>query len=163
MIPFEEKLLVSESRITIDHTAGIDTSILVQSNGLWSTSVFNDSWLRTEASGEMNDTLRLIFDENPNASDRRNRVYVATNGGESFLITVTQLGKPSAVDDLQTEDQFVLYPNPTSGELFIESSQNGLLSVFSQSGQKLTEIQLEFGNHVLDLSKFRSGFYFVRI
>lgn len=163
MIPFEEKLLVSESRITIDHTAGIDTSILVQSNGLWSTSVFNDSWLRTEASGEMNDTLRLIFDENPNASDRRNRVYVATNGGESFLITVTQLGKPSAVDDLQTEDQFVLYPNPTSGELFIESSQNGLLSVFSQSGQKLTEIQLEFGNHVLDLSKFRSGVYFVRI
>ncbi len=162
-IPFEELLEVSETKLTVEYAAGIDSSIIVESNGLWSASVLYDTWLRVETSVGGNDTLKIVYDENTGAGDRKNRVYVTSNGGETILITVTQIGQPAAVGDIEENDQVHIYPNPVTGELFIESYINGFLSVYNQSGQKIMEHNLQPGSNKLDLSNNNNGIYFFRI
>ena len=55
-----------------------------------------------------------------------------------------------------------LYPNPTNGLLNIEGQGTMHISVSNLMGQKLMEAEAE-GNTTLDLSRFESGMYLVRI
>ncbi|WP_167612221.1 family 43 glycosylhydrolase [Maribellus sediminis] len=160
MIPFEETLSISESRLTIEHSAGTNSSILVESNGLWSAKVFYDSWMSVETSGVQNDTLKLIYDENPTAADRRNRIYVVTNGGKSETIVVTQMGKPSSVNDPNANETVLIYPNPTSDEVTIECEENALISVLTQTGQKISNFETTRGVNKIDISSYKGGVYF---
>jgi len=161
-ILFDETLDVSETKLTIDHHSGINASILVESNGLWSASVLHDSWLNVEASGVGNDTLSVFFLENTGSNDRKNRIYVTSNGGQTILITVTQLGKPTAVEDIEANEQINIYPNPTSGDLFIESTEKSVLTIYNQSGQILKHLEIEPGENHLDICNFNSGIYLFR-
>jgi len=163
MIPFDETLLVSENNLTIAHSAGSDKSITVESNGLWSTSVLYDIWLTVETSGVGNDSLNITFAENPNVGDRKNRVYVTSNGGKTTLITVTQSGKPSALRDEIHAGQVVIYPNPASDELIIESPGWGILKIYCQAGQILRELDLDTGENEMRIGDFENGLYFFRI
>lgn len=162
-ITFEEALSVSENKITVEHTAGSDSSIFVVSNGLWTASVLYDSWMSVEASGVHNDRLKIAFTENNNTNDRKNRVYVTSNGGEAKLITVTQLGRPSAVNEVKNNYQIVIYPNPANRELFIESKSRGMINIYNQLGQALKVLNLETGENKIDISNFNNGVYFFRI
>ena len=163
MIPFDETLTVSETKLAIAHSAGSDKSITVESNGLWSTSVLYDTWLSVETSGVGNDSLNIAFAENPNAGDRKNRVYVTSNGGKTTLITVTQSGKPSALRDEIHTGQVIIYPNPASNELIIESPEWGNLKIYSQTGQILREQKLDIGENEMRIGDFENGIYFFRI
>jgi hypothetical protein len=163
MNPFDETLMVSDTKLTIERTAGTNKSIKVESNGLWGASVLYDSWLNVSASGIMNDTLTINFSENTGASDRKNRIYVKSNGGETKIITVTQIGKPSASGDFKDNEQVFIYPNPADHELFIESSIKGLLTVYNQSGQKVLDLDLEAGRMSVDVSNFINGIYFFMV
>ena len=55
-----------------------------------------------------------------------------------------------------------VYPNPTNGLLNIEGQGTMHISVSNLMGQKLMEAEAE-GNTTLDLSRFESGMYLVRI
>ena len=161
-IPFQEILTVSETKLSVEHTAGMDSSIMVESNGLWSFSVLYDSWMSVEASGVGNDMLKITFAENTNTSDKRNRIYVTSNGGETTMITVTQLGKPTVIVE-NRDNQIRLYPNPCNEELFIKSKNDGFLTVFNQSGQKVRELNLEIGTYKMDMGNLQGGVYYFRI
>jgi arabinan endo-1,5-alpha-L-arabinosidase len=163
MIPFDETFSVSETKLILAHSAGSDKSITVESNGLWSTSVLYDTWLTVETSGVGNDSLNMKFAENPNAGDRKNRVYVISNGGKSTLITVTQSGKPSALRDEIQAEKVDIYPNPASDELIVESQWRCILKIYSQSGQILKEMYLEIGENKMSMVNFEKGIYFFRI
>ena len=163
MIPFDETLLVSDTKLNIEQTAGTNNSILVESNGLWSISVLNDTWLNVAFSGVGNDTLKITFTENTDAEDRRNRIYIISNSGNSKIINVTQPGKPSAVGDLIKNEQLVVYPNPAGNELNIESPDYGLLSGYNQAGQKVLELNIDTGNSRIDLSRLKKGIYLFKV
>lgn len=163
MIPFAETLLVSDTKLSIGHSAGTDSSLFVESNGLWSASVLYETWLNVETSGVGSDSLKITFAENTSAADRKNRIYVTSNGGISKIITVTQEGKPSASEDVTDSNQFVVYPNPVQQKLFIESSAIGWLSVYSQTGQKAAGFSLEIGKNEIDFSSFENGIYLLHI
>lgn len=163
MIPFVETLLVSETKLTVEHTAGTDNSIMVESNGLWSASVLNETWLNVESSGVGNDSLKISFSENPDANDRKSRIYVTSNGGNSKTITVTQLGKPSSTGDITDNNHFEIFPNPVNQVLFIESSRKGKLSVYNHTGQKVSDFNLVIGKNKLDIGDFNNGIYLLRI
>lgn len=163
MIPFDETLLVSETKLSIAHSAGSDKSITVESNGLWGASVLYDSWLSVSASGIMNDTLTVNFSENTGTDDRKNRIYIKSNGGESKIITVTQIGKPTATIAFKDNEQVFIYPNPADNKLFIESSIKGFLSVYNQSGHKVLNLNLEAGRMSVDISNLTNGVYFLSI
>ena len=59
----------------------------------------------------------------------------------------------------QSENHFTLYPNPTEGQLNINSNQEIILiEVYNLIGQKILETKTEF-----NISNFNSGIYFVKI
>lgn len=122
-----------------------------------------DSWMSVEASGEKNGKVVLIFDENTNAANRRNRVYVTSNGGQSEMIVVTQQGRPTGIDEIVDDNQLIIYPNPADQEVFINTNKNGKLSVYNQSGQKVIDFNLETGKNKLNIGNFSSGIYLFRI
>ena len=163
LIPFHESLLVSETKLTVDHSAGTDSSIFVKSNGLWRTSVLYESWLNVESIGNGNGLLKISFSENSGTNDRKNRVYVTSNGGISEIINITQLGKPTAIDDLNDDNQLAIFPNPVNQELFLESSKNGTLTVYNQTGQKVSEFNLSAGKNKLNVGNLHPGIYVLLI
>ena len=163
LIPFEETLSVSETNLTIEHSAGTNNTLWVESNGLWGASVLYDSWMNVSSSGIMNDTLTVSFLDNTGAGDRKNRIYVKSNGGQTKMITVTQSGKPSATGDFINNEQVAIYPNPVNKELFIESSVKGLLSIYNQTGQKAGDFSLGIGKTEIDFGNFNNGIYLLRV
>ena len=162
-VGFDEWLSVSDTKLTLEHTAGTDKTILVQSNGLWRSSVLYDTWLAAEASGAGNDTFTVTFSENPEVRERKSRIYLTTNGGKSLLISVTQTGKPSTSGSVENGDHLSIYPNPAGKELNIESPAGAVLSVYNLFGQKVTEADLETGLNTIDIINFEKGVYVFRI
>lgn len=61
-----------------------------------------------------------------------------------------------------TDKNIDVYPNPTNGLLNIEGQGTMHISVSNLMGQKLMEAEAE-GNTTLDLSRYESGMYLVRI
>lgn len=163
MIPFDEQFSVSAKQVTVEHAAGVDKSIVVSCNGLWNASVFNPSWLNVEAPGVESDTLKIIFTENENAAERKNRIYVTTHGGKSEIITVTQAGKPSGTPLNETGTGIAVYPNPAAGELFIQSANQGKFTLFSISGLVMKKMDLTPGENKIDIRKLNPGIYLLRI
>ncbi len=163
MIPFDEMLVVSETKLTIEHSDGTDNSIIVESNGLWRTSVLYETWLKVEASGVGNDSLKLSFSENTDVNDRKNRIYITSNGGNSKIITVTQHGKPTVSLEVSDNNHFEIFPNPANQKLYIESSKNGKLSVYNQTGQKVCDFKLVIGKNQIDISNYKNGIYLLKI
>lgn len=68
-------------------------------------------------------------------------------------ISVTDISENSILKDLQ------VYPNPTSGEIFINTSEFETLELLNSEGK----ILLTSLNKYLDLSDFASGLYFIKI
>ncbi len=73
---------------------------------------------------------------------------------EEIIIIITDIAENSG--DIQ------VYPNPTNGMLNIEGQGMMHISVSNLLGQKLMEAETE-GNTTLDLSRYESGMYLVRI
>ncbi|GAB5558188.1 MAG: hypothetical protein SchgKO_24010 [Schleiferiaceae bacterium] len=55
---------------------------------------------------------------------------------------------------------FAVYPNPTSGMIFLDSDEIEALTVWSLSGQKLMEVQ---SNNQIDISHLSNGMYLLEI
>jgi hypothetical protein len=73
---------------------------------------------------------------------------------EEIIIIITDLAENSG--DTQ------VYPNPTNGLLNIEGQGTMLISISNLLGQTLQETKAE-GNTTLDMSRFESGMYLIRI
>ncbi|MBN1132148.1 MAG: family 43 glycosylhydrolase [Bacteroidales bacterium] len=159
---FEETLSVSLTTLTMDSDAGTDKSILVNSNGRWSVSVFNDSWVSVEATGVRNDTLVITFAENTNAEERNNRIYITTHGGKSEIITLTQMGKQAGAGTLKNVVPINIYPNPADKVLCIDVGNYGMVTVYNATGQRMVDFNPEIGNTKLDISNWSKGIYFIR-
>ncbi|MBL0343244.1 MAG: PKD domain-containing protein [Bacteroidetes bacterium] len=78
------------------------------------------------------------------------------------------LCSPNGVND-PIQDGFVIYPNPTQGQLIIHNTNNtngsAIVNVFNSIGQNvLSKDYADFsGTHYLDLSELSNGLYFVEI
>lgn len=87
-------------------------------------------------------------------------VYVKNNEecestDEAVSITVTDVEE-------NADSKVQVYPNPTNGLLNIEGRGTMHISIINLMGQKLMEAEAE-GNTTLDLSRYESGMYLVRI
>lgn len=61
-------------------------------------------------------------------------------------------------------DRFIVFPNPTNGEIFIkfDSEQNLLMELFDLNG-RLVNTQSLYSKTEIDLSKYKKGIYFLKI
>lgn len=92
-------------------------------------------------------------------------VYLQTNcsdGAQSeyglFIITTSDLGIT------EFENQFTLYPNPTTGIFQIQTQEKiRSISVYNTIGQKVSFNSLNQENTSIDISNLTSGTYFVEI
>ena len=74
---------------------------------------------------------------------------------EAVSITITDIEE-------NTTESVLLYPNPTNGLLNVSGNGTMHITVCNLLGQKLMDTEAE-GNTTLDLSRFESGIYLVRI
>ena len=89
----------------------------------------------------------------------------ATDAAGNFdedTVTVTIVDSTLGIDDGDFSASFKIYPNPTSGNLHVESSQQlERIELFSISGKLLMSINETVD--VIDLSKYQSGFYLIKL
>lgn len=94
-------------------------------------------------------------------------VYTITHtvGACSLYSSSTSM---TITNTLSTNDievgSFALYPNPTTGKLQIETTQEiEQASVYNLVGQKVKNISLQAGQKAIDISELKTGSYFVTL
>ena len=87
---------------------------------------------------------------------------------EDYTINILPEGTSTASIEEKSINDAVLYPNPTSGSLFIDLSATGLsqfeIGLFDLSGKLLFQDKVEHvSQYELDMTQFATGMYQVRI
>jgi len=74
-------------------------------------------------------------------------------------------GNPFGVEEFNGRTEISIYPNPTKGDLIIETSLNGFYTVdiYNILGSKILTIDFNGKYFEMDLSTFESGLYFVQL
>lgn len=81
---------------------------------------------------------------------------------DNFKFTVYDLG--SQVQDIASNKSMILFPNPTSTEIHINTINAGdQISLLSLDGKILQVIQASSDTTLLDVSSLQSGIYFVQV
>lgn len=69
------------------------------------------------------------------------------------LHTVIDIVEPSVVDELS------FYPNPTGGLINLRSASERTISIYGMDGQLHFKSMISAGDHIIDLSRLKPGFY----
>lgn len=70
-----------------------------------------------------------------------------------FMITILN----AVVENSQSD--YLLYPNPATDKIQIETSSSAVFSLFDLTGKLLIKSSIEAGNNTIDISKFQKGIY----
>ena len=91
------------------------------------------------------------------------RIYKTTNGGGPLLDEVTQI--VLSVKEIEDDLNFSIAPNPTSGEVLVNSEKEKIkeVKVFDLQGKELFKTYPNDFNARIDLSKFANGIYLIQI
>jgi len=94
-------------------------------------------------------------------------LYIATLK-DGFGCTVSQsvsvLSTCTGIDDeLNMEDNLVVYPNPTTGKIKISGIEKGEVMVLDVFGRIVKNVDIEDGEKELDLSTLPSGIYYLQM
>ncbi len=86
-----------------------------------------------------------------------------SNGASAWVVTEEiDLGASArfALGAAETKSEsLILFPNPSQGQVTIESSKNGQGFIVNALGQKVMNLNISEGQNQIDLSGFRSGVY----
>ncbi len=122
-----------------------------------------------EGSTEIPDVLAIAADENATvvvvpASELRDNVTTIDVFAEDhsahnrYTVTFTVA---TGMNDIENE-QVKVFPNPTSGMLYIESNKTANASLYSANGSRVGEYSVS-GTQQIDLSELPNGIYFIKI
>src|SRR5690606_14079731 len=90
-------------------------------------------------------------------------IYKTTNGGGPLLDEVEQI--VLSVKEIDDDLNFSIAPNPTSGEVIVNSEKQKIkeVKIFDLQGKQLLQSYPNDFNAQIDLSKFDSGIYLIQI
>jgi len=95
------------------------------------------------------------------AKQAGNAVFEPATDVEKVL-NVSDVG----IDEFEVNKEITIYPNPTTGQLTIESGKlnTSVAEIFDMTGRKVGtyQINLESGESVIDISNLRQGVYFMK-
>lgn len=155
-------LTVSANTLTVASLMNSTKTFDITSNINWTTSI-NQTWLTIgSTNGTGNATITLTTSSaNPTISTRTAIVTISGTNVSTQTITVTQDGGTTGIKDY-TENDYEIYPNPTSNILFFNSNvKNSLISIFDLNGKiVLTE---QINNNQVNISDLHNGIYTIKI
>ncbi len=102
-------------------------------------------------SGTYEYTIRVIYDGEPDVT------YYAMSCGETEEVTIT-IGVNETEEVVNS-----IYPNPTSGELYINAEAMKQVTVYNAMGQMVLDQEVSGDNMVLNMGQFESGVYMVKV
>jgi hypothetical protein len=68
----------------------------------------------------------------------------------------------SAISEMAADSLLKVYPNPSHGQLILETLQPGHITIYSPEGKQLLVRDLQSRTELLDISKFGKGVYILR-
>lgn len=92
----------------------------------------------------------------------------ANNGAELLQAAEWQLldivGVGLDIEDIEDDVANIeIYPNPVTDKLYINMPDNGLVKLFSISGQLIESVLLERGTQTIDFNNYKDGIYLIQI
>lgn len=96
----------------------------------------------------------LLFVANQQGASGNCGAFTMADTDNSSLL----IGTPTTVTGI-TPDKNILYPNPASSELFIRSSEPGLLIIYDMRGQAVKKIATGNSIETIDISELPAGIY----
>ena len=108
--------------------------------------------------------------------------YMYLSGGIGYPVCIVHADKHNTVMDVEyyagipyeinnlpiPEEAFLIYPNPSTGNLTVEISKsflsvNSIITIYSMQGQQLMQQQVWQAKTTLDISSYAKGMYILKI
>lgn len=94
-------------------------------------------------------------------------IFGSCCGVSSYYYARLSLGIATNVNELKSEEDFSVYPNPSSGQytiLFKEKPNDAMIFVFDQSGKCILRQKISNSTtQQIDISKMAKGIYFIEV
>jgi len=84
-------------------------------------------------------------------------------GGSHVPIIRMNVGEPTAVNNISSDADVTIYPNPTDGIISVGNVENASIEIINIMGQVVKTVNSSFEVNHIDLSNFANGTYFVRV
>jgi hypothetical protein len=155
------------SKDLLEVTSASDTVTFdITSNTDWEIKSDKDWLMINNAIGSNNTTIAVMVSPNTSSSPREATITILISGEPTKTILVKQsAGSVSAVFDI-TNPSITLYPVPIKDKLTISSLKSifpGNIAIYSQTGTKVYSNTIPGDLSEVDMGKFISGVYFVKI
>ncbi|MBO7469544.1 MAG: choice-of-anchor J domain-containing protein, partial [Bacteroidales bacterium] len=104
-----------------------------------------------EEAGQYTYTIRVIYDGEPDVT------YYAMSCGDDETVTI--------IDAVEDNDEVIssIYPNPTSGDLYITATAMKHVTVFNTMGQVVFSSDVNTDSYVLNMGQLEAGVYMVKV
>jgi len=148
-----------------DWIAQINNLKLTDASDNWLTSISVDVYA-TDAGTDSGTTYNSAnADTNPpdNISSLQNTFPFSSQIVGTFVLTLEQVLSVST-DEL--ENSISVYPNPTTGKIFINTSENNILEkaiIYASNGKKVKEFTNMTTQNSLDVNTLTKGLYFLKL
>jgi hypothetical protein len=158
-------LSVSTDSLNVAATKNSKASFKITSNIIWNVSS-DQSWIKVNSLlGANNNTITVTASANPSENQRTATVTVSGNGVTSKTVTITQAASVTGITEILSPD-IQLYPVPVINKMVISFSKplsQTSINIYTLNGIKVYSSYIKNSITEVDMSKYASGIYFVKI
>ncbi len=109
-----------------------------------------------------NTTQTTFFDEDLESGVYNYAVTAVYEDGESSKKEAEVVTLTVSITE-NNEIAFMIYPNPAKDYVTIESAKDAVVTIYSVSGQMLSQQNISEGINTIDLSELNAGMYFISV
>ncbi|MDD3741115.1 MAG: T9SS type A sorting domain-containing protein, partial [Bacteroidales bacterium] len=84
-------------------------------------------------------------------------------GGTHVPIIRMNVGEPNSVNNISTDTDVTIYPNPTDGIITVGNVEGASIEIINIMGQVVKTVNSSYEVNNIDLSNFANGTYFVKV
>ncbi len=158
-------LSVSPNNLNILSSVNKTATFDINSNTSWNVSS-NQTWLTVnKTSGSDSAKITVTALDNTNTSLRTAILTITGSGVKTDTVTITQAAATTGVT-VNLNSDIQLYPIPVIDNMYIllsKSLSQSNIAIYSISGVQLFSTKFTGNNTEIDMSKYVSGLYFVKI
>ncbi len=147
---------------------GNDTIISINDSILLDAGVGYETYLWSD--GSTNQTINIIGMIVDTGEHVYSVIVTDSNGCQGYDTIQVKVVIQTSFNQISTESDIKIYPNPASNKLFIEigtpRKENVIIEIFNLHGKIVYTKQYGNANYkidVIDLSKFKKGLYVIRV